>query len=182
MRVAELVRYNIPEKIIDSWISQVGEDLLPVQERAIKRYGILEGNSLLISSPTTSGKTFAGEIAAVKGVMEKKKVAYLVPLKSLAEEKYLDFKEKYQEFGIKVVVSSRDHKPCLLNHRGTGNTEGETFSLAGRRRPGKRNPLMRTTIEKRRRKADALFCPIVVSRLDKKDNHLCELRGKPEAK
>jgi len=36
MRVLELARYNIPEKIIDSWISQVGEDLLPVQERAIK--------------------------------------------------------------------------------------------------------------------------------------------------
>ena len=110
MRVAELVRYNIPEKIIKSWINQVGEDPLPVQERAIKSYGILEGNSLLISSPTTSGKTFAGEIAAVKGVMEKKKVIYLVPLKSLAEEKYLDFKEKYQGFGIKVVVSSRDHR------------------------------------------------------------------------
>ena len=36
------------------------------------------GDSLLISSPTTSGKAFAGEIAPVKGVMEKKKVVYLV--------------------------------------------------------------------------------------------------------
>ena len=110
MRVLELARYNIPEKIIDSWISQVGENLLPVQERAIKRYGILEGKSLLISSPTTSGKTFDGKIAAVKGVMEKKKVIYLVPLKSLAEEKYLDFKEKYQEFGIK----GKDNHLCEL--------------------------------------------------------------------
>ncbi len=88
----------------------MGEELLPIQERAIKRHRILEGKSLIISSPTSSGKTFAGEVAAVKVAMEKKKAAYLVPLKSLAEEKYLDFKEKYERFGIKVVVSSRDHR------------------------------------------------------------------------
>jgi helicase len=93
MRIFELGRYNIPEKIVDSWINEMGEELLPVQERAIKRYHVLEGKSLIISSPTTSGKTFIGEIAAVKGVMEKKKVVYLVPLKSLAEEKYLDFQK-----------------------------------------------------------------------------------------
>ena len=110
MRVFELARYNIPEKIIDSWIDQIGEDLLPVQERAIKRYRVLDGNSVIISSPTTSGKTFVGEIAAVEGVMEKKKVIYLVPLKSLAEEKYLDFRRKYEQFGIKTVVSSSDHR------------------------------------------------------------------------
>ncbi|MBW1928581.1 MAG: DEAD/DEAH box helicase [Deltaproteobacteria bacterium] len=110
MKLFELGRYNIPEKIIDSWIDQIGEDLLPVQERAIKRYRVLDGNSVIISSPTTSGKTFVGEIAAVKGVMEKKKVIYLVPLKSLADEKYLDFKRKYEQFGIKTVVSSSDHR------------------------------------------------------------------------
>lgn len=107
MRVFELPRYNIPEKIIDSRLSQLEDHLLPVQERAIKRYGILEGNSVLTSSSTTSGKTFAGEIAAVKGVMEKKKMVCLVPLKSLAEEKYQEFKKKYQEFRIKVVVRLR---------------------------------------------------------------------------
>ena len=58
MKLYELGRYNIPEKIIDAWIGQIGEELLPVQERAIKRYRVLEGNSLIISSPTSSGKTF----------------------------------------------------------------------------------------------------------------------------
>ena len=105
MKLYELGRYNIPEKIIDAWIDQIGEELLPVQERAIKRYRVLEGNSLIISSPPSSGKTFVGEIAAVKGVMEKKKVIYMVPLKSLADEKYTDFKRKYEPFGIKTMVS-----------------------------------------------------------------------------
>lgn len=39
--------------------------------------------------------------------MERKRVVYLVPLKFLAEEKYLDFKKKYQHFGIKVVLRLR---------------------------------------------------------------------------
>ena len=51
----------------------------------------MEGNNLIISSPTSSGKIFVGEIAAVKEVMEKKKVIYTVPLKSLANEKYSVF-------------------------------------------------------------------------------------------
>jgi hypothetical protein len=33
IKLYELGRYNIPEKIIDAWIDQIGEELLPVQER-----------------------------------------------------------------------------------------------------------------------------------------------------
>jgi superfamily II helicase len=48
----------------------VRKDFRPVQVKAITRYDILEGNSPLIFSPT-SAKTFVGEVAAAKGVMEK---------------------------------------------------------------------------------------------------------------
>jgi helicase len=110
MRIFELSRYNIPEKIIDAWIKERGDDLLPVQERAIKLYRVLDGTSLLISSPVTSGKTFIGEIASVKGALERKKIVYLVPLKSIAEEMHIDFLRKYESFGIRTVVSSRDRR------------------------------------------------------------------------
>jgi replicative superfamily II helicase len=107
MRIFELNRYNIPEKILGAWIKEVGEDLLPVQERSIKLYNILDGRSLLISSPDTLGKTFLGEIAAVKYALERKRVAYLVPSKSVAEEKHSKFRKKYEPYGIESVVSSR---------------------------------------------------------------------------
>lgn len=110
MRVRELLRYGIPEKILHIWEKEVGESLLPVQERAIRRYGVLDGKGLIISSPTSSGKTFIGEMAAVKTVMENKKAVYLVPMRALAEEKYQDFVRKYNGFGVKVVVSSSDHR------------------------------------------------------------------------
>ena len=109
MRIVELGRYNIPEKIIEDWIYEIGDELLPVQERAIKRYHVLNGANLLISSPDSLGRKFIGEIAAVKGAVEKKKVVYLVPLKSIAEEKYLDFREKYEPFGIDTVFSIREY-------------------------------------------------------------------------
>nr|HID57895.1 hypothetical protein [Desulfobacterales bacterium] len=79
MEVFDLGNYNIPEGIIGSWINQIGETLLPAQERAIKRYRVLDSNSLITSSPTSSGKTFVGQVAAVKGVIQKKRVIYLVP-------------------------------------------------------------------------------------------------------
>jgi len=109
MRIVELGRYNIPEKIIEDWIYEIGDELLPVQERAIKRYHVLNGANLLISSPDSLGRKFIGEIAAVKGAVEKKNVVYLVPLKSIAEQKYLDFREKYEPFGIDTVFSIREY-------------------------------------------------------------------------
>ncbi|MCP4645649.1 MAG: DEAD/DEAH box helicase, partial [bacterium] len=42
--------------------------------------------------------------------MRRKKVVYLVPLKALAEEKYEDFQQKYTPYGIKVIISTRDHR------------------------------------------------------------------------
>ncbi len=112
MRTFELGHYNIPEKIIEAWINEIGDELLPVQERAINRYHVLNGANLLISSPDTLGRTFIGEIAAVKGAVEKKKVVYLVPSKPIATEKYLDFRKKYEPFGIGMVVSSREYGEC----------------------------------------------------------------------
>lgn len=109
MRMFELGRYSIPEKIIEAWIREMGEELLPIQERAIRLYRVLEGTSLVVSSPVSLGKTFLGEIAAVKNALEGKKIVYLVPRKSSAEEKYLKFREKYEPFGIRIVVSSRCH-------------------------------------------------------------------------
>jgi len=39
-----------------------------------------------VIAPTSSGKTFIGEMAAITQLIHQKKVLYLVPLRSLAEE------------------------------------------------------------------------------------------------
>ncbi len=110
MRMTELLRYGVPPEIIVLWRERESETLLPLQEMAVKRFGLFGEDNLLIQAPTSSGKTFIGEMAALHTALRRKKVVYLVPLKALAEEKYLDFKKKYEGYGLKVVVSSRDHR------------------------------------------------------------------------
>jgi len=90
----------------------------------VKRYGFFGDGNLLIQAPTSSCKTFIGEMAAIQAALRRKKVVYLVPLKALAEEKYLDFREKYGRYGLDVIISTRDHREF------DGDLENGRFSIA----------------------------------------------------
>ena len=54
-----------------------------------------DNQNLLVIALTSSGKTFIGEMAAVTQAIHNKKTIYLVPLKTLDEEKYRRFKKMY---------------------------------------------------------------------------------------
>ncbi len=110
MRITDLAKYEFPDPLIDSWKAQGIEKLLPIQEQAIKRYGLFVGSSFIVSAPTSSGKTFVGELAAVHQGLTSRKTVYLVPLKALAEEKYEYFRKLYEPYGIRIAVSTRDRK------------------------------------------------------------------------
>ena len=109
-RVRDLRKYELPDTLLEIWERQQGEFLLPVQEVAVQRYGLFDGRSLLISSPTSSGKTFVGEMAALRAAFAGKRVLYLTPLRALAEEKYETFRTRYGTYGVKVVVATRDRR------------------------------------------------------------------------
>lgn len=93
-------------------------ELYPPQELAVKA-GILEGGNMILSTPTASGKTLAAELAIIKKLEGKSKVVYVVPLKALAYEKYVEFR-KYEKLGFKVMLEVGDldsskyvHKPSF---------------------------------------------------------------------
>lgn len=109
-RIRDLRKYGLPDTLLAIWEQQQGEFLLPVQEVAVQRYGLFEGRSLVISSPTSSGKTFVGEMAALRATFAGKRVLYLTPLRALAEEKYHTFRTRYGAYGVKVVVATRDRR------------------------------------------------------------------------
>ena len=112
MKISSLEALNVDRELLDIWKNTVGEQLLPVQERAVRELGLLGPNStrnLIVFSPTSSGKTFVGEMAMVQAARQNRKVFYLVPLKALAEEKYRELRDRYDGAGIRVIVSSRDH-------------------------------------------------------------------------
>ena len=107
-RIRDLRKYGLPDSLLEIWEQQQGDFLLPVQEVAVQRYGLFEGQSLVISSPTSSGKTFVGEMAAMRATFAGKRVLYLTPLRALAEEKFQTFRNRYGAYGVKVVVATRD--------------------------------------------------------------------------
>jgi helicase len=110
MRTEELIRYGISSSIIDVWEKSGLSALLPVQAMAVRKFDLFGPGNLIVSAPTSSGKTFIGEMAAVRNALDNKKVFYCVPLKALAEEKYHDFKRKYDRYGFRVAVSTRDRR------------------------------------------------------------------------
>lgn len=77
------------------------EEYNPAQKAVIDS-GYLENNeNYIISIPTASGKTVLGVLAALKVLLQGGKVVYAVPLISLQNEKYKEFKV-FEEFGFKV--------------------------------------------------------------------------------
>jgi helicase len=83
-------------------------ELFPPQMSAFQT-GVLKGSNLVLAIPTSSGKTLVAEICMLKAILDGRgKALYLVPLKSLAREKYTDFK-KYEQLGISVAMSVGDY-------------------------------------------------------------------------
>lgn len=110
MQMDALQSYGIPAAVIDIWRGAVGEQLLPVQEEAVRGYNLFAGGNLLVSAPTSSGKTFIGELAAFREAYKGGRVVYLVPLRAVAEEKFKEFEERYKDYGVSVVISTGEHR------------------------------------------------------------------------
>jgi helicase len=104
MKVEEL---PLPADFI-SFLKESGiNELYPPQEAAVKA-GLLEGRSLVISSPTASGKTLIAMMAAFKKIREGgRKVVYLTPLRALASEKYAEFRQ-LERFGVRCAIGTGD--------------------------------------------------------------------------
>ncbi len=82
---------------------------MPLQSRTVLEQGLLSGRSLWVAAPPSAGKTFLAELAFLKAVEERKKTIFAVPLKALAEEKFVTFRKRYGDLGVRVILSTRDH-------------------------------------------------------------------------
>ncbi|MBT5021807.1 DEAD/DEAH box helicase [Candidatus Woesearchaeota archaeon] len=93
----ENFKEKLSSKIYQLLVDQGIEELRPSQAKSINA-GVLNGENVLVCTPTASGKTLVAEIASLNVVFEKKeKAIYIVPLKALASEKHKEFKKKYGE-------------------------------------------------------------------------------------
>jgi len=81
-------------------------ELTPIQNKAFKA-GLLEGKSQLICAPTASGKTLVASMA-ITNKLSKGKSIYLVPLRSLANEKFKEFQALLKDTKFQVGYSTGD--------------------------------------------------------------------------
>ena len=107
MNVSSLSDYGIPSNLVDRLANLGYKELTEVQVLAIKA-GLFEGVSVVISAPTNTGKTFVAELAVINASLKGKRSFYLVPLKSIAEEKFEDFIFKYSDFGLRIAITTAD--------------------------------------------------------------------------
>src|ERR671913_245795 len=102
----------LTDSSIRTLLSHLGySSLYPPQEMALK-HGILEGKSVLMTTPTASGKTLIAMMAIHKTLKNNRKAVYLTPLRALASEKYDDMKVlENLDFGrkIKVMAATGDY-------------------------------------------------------------------------
>ncbi|WP_135535207.1 ATP-dependent DNA helicase [Halostella pelagica] len=124
MKTADLS--GLPPGVTDHLQEQGIEELYPPQAEAVKA-GVTEGENVVASVPTASGKTLIAELAMLsaiqRGVSKPRsdgsadeqsassggKALYIVPLRALASEKKAEF-EEFEEYGVSVGVSTGNYE------------------------------------------------------------------------
>lgn len=111
MKLQDLCKGALPPEIYSTWEKQGIVEALPLQQTAIEA-GLFDGRSLLVVAPTSSGKTFLGEMLAFQKAVVGSRAIYLVPFKAIAEERHAEFTSRYRDnpsLGFRCIVSDRDH-------------------------------------------------------------------------
>jgi helicase len=122
MQIRDIPRLN--EEFVKSLENLGYSTLYPPQEEAIKS-GILDGENLVLATPTASGKTLVAIIAAMKTIEKGGKVVYLAPLRALASEKYEEFKQVFS----KIRKRDNDPKSFVRVFISTGDFDSSGESL-----------------------------------------------------
>lgn len=108
--VYDLASAGISNGVLDAWAERFPDGLNDLQIRAVNEYRVLDRESVLVVAPTSSGKTFVGEMAAIRAISEGRKVVFLLPYRALVNEKYEDFDAIYADrLGLRVIRCSGDY-------------------------------------------------------------------------
>ncbi|ESS06426.1 MAG: superfamily II helicase [uncultured archaeon A07HB70] len=104
MTLAELA---LPDGVVERLREEGIESLYPPQAAAVEA-GLLDGESVVASVPTASGKTLVAELAMLSALERGGTALYVVPLRALASEKQAEF-ERWADLGYEVGLSTGNY-------------------------------------------------------------------------
>ena len=116
--ITSLAAFGFPQAVIEAWAGDIPR-LNQLQLDAINEFGILRGEHVVASAPTSSGKTMLGELAAIRGALDRRRALFLMPLKALVNDKLRQFQRVYGPFGIRTIEATgetADITPLLRGH------------------------------------------------------------------
>lgn len=112
MKVTDLS--GLPDGVSAHLQDQGIEELYPPQAEAVEA-GVTDGENLVASVPTASGKTLVAKLAMLSSIERGRQsgrggtALYIVPLRALANEKAEEFAE-LEQFGLSVGVSTGNYQ------------------------------------------------------------------------
>jgi len=104
------------ESLITDFESTLPFELDPFQREAIDKLDTGRGG-VLVSAPTSSGKTIVAEYAIFRALRDGTKVIYTTPLKALSNQKFHDFVREYGEQKVGLVTGENtinDEAPVVV--------------------------------------------------------------------
>ena len=102
VKICDLVYPKEEEELYQEFYSAFKYELHDFQKWAIQ--SIVTGNHTLITAPTGTGKSMPAEFAIDFFHSKGKKSIYCSPIKSLSNQKYHDFKQKYPHISIGLIT------------------------------------------------------------------------------
>lgn len=114
--ILSLESFGFPCEFFHAWAGTI-PSLNQLQIDAINEYGLLRGEHIVVSAPTSSGKTMIGELAALRGTLDRKRSIFVLPLKALVNDKHRHFTRMYQDFGLRIIRATgeiADDIPALM--------------------------------------------------------------------
>ena len=94
---------KVTEGLAEQFAATLPFKLDDFQREAIEKLDSGRGG-VLVSAPTSSGKTVIAEYAIFRALREQQKVIYTTPLKALSNQKYHDFVREYGENTVGLVT------------------------------------------------------------------------------
>ncbi len=95
------------ESLVEEFNDSLPFELDLFQREAIQKLDRGEGG-VLVSAPTSSGKTIVAEYSIFRALREAEKVIYTTPLKALSNQKYHDFLRAYGEQTVGLVTGENN--------------------------------------------------------------------------